>query len=516
MIWGKANQFMQQQPALIQTTQAPTQKTLLQYRWMRYFFTEDTATGTCSISHIQRRAVWIALAFILQAVSTTDFNGIFPFLKSFSSFLPTPLILASFVAIWMALRPSSPKIQEKQDKQKYTTHTTTLLQRLILIVTFGFAIGGSVMMIMGIVQSFSPPKLTNDGTSLDTNAAMLLLEGRNPYTDSNMLDLARKFLPQPDWTTPLRVGQFADSLDYPTLTELRSVLDTDLKAGKAPEFESKVSYPALSFLTLVPFALFKNYNVLSFYVLSYLVLIGIALKMARPELRPWVLLLSLANVPMWSSTIGGNLDVFNILLLALTWLLRDKRWWSAICLGLAIATKQIAWYFIPFYIIMVLRQYGFKEALYRSIIAGGVGLAINLPFILWNAHAWMAGIMAPIADPMFPLGVGIINLSTSHLLPYFSTKVYTVLEGLAMITALIWYWRICKKHPEAVMLLAVLPLFFAWRSLPSYFYCVAYPVFVLMSSRRTRRSLPTGSSAKPIEPTHDLQLAPPLEMGVPV
>jgi uncharacterized membrane protein len=516
MIWGKANQFMQQQPALTQTTQAPTQKTLLQYRWMRYFFTEDTAMGTSSISHIQRRAVWIALAFILQAISTTDFKGIFPFLKSFSSFLPTPLILASFFAIWMALRPSSPQIKGKQEKQKHTTHTTTLLQRLILIVTFGFAIGGSVMLIMGVKQSFSAAQLTNDGTSLDTNAAMLLLEGRNPYTDSNMLDLARKFLPQPDWTTPLRVGQFANSLDYPTLTELRSVLDTDLKARKAPEFESKVSYPALSFLTLVPFALFKNYNVLSFYVLSYLVLIGIALKMARPELRPWVLLLSLANVPMWSSTIGGNLDVFNTLLLVLTWLLRDKRWWSAVCLGLAIATKQIAWYFIPFYIIMVLRNYGFKEALYRTIIAGSVGLAINLPFIIWDAHAWLAGIMAPIADPMFPLGVGIINLSTSHLLPYFSSKVYTVLEGVTMITSLVWYWRICKKRPEAAILLAVLPLFFAWRSLPSYFYCIAYPVFVLMSSRRTRRSLPAGASATPIEPTHDLQLTPPMEIGVPV
>ena len=156
MIWGKANQVMQQQPALTHTTQVPTQKPLLQYRWMRYFFTEDDATGIYSISHIQRRAVWIALAFILQAISTTDFNGIFPFLKPFNSFLPTPLIFASFFAIWMAFRrPSSPQAKAKQDKQK---HTTTLLQRLILIVTFGFAIGGSVMMIMGIKQSFSAHK----------------------------------------------------------------------------------------------------------------------------------------------------------------------------------------------------------------------------------------------------------------------------------------------------------------------------------------------------------------------
>ncbi|MBV9614474.1 MAG: DUF2029 domain-containing protein, partial [Ktedonobacteraceae bacterium] len=424
-------------------------------------------------------------------------------------------MLASFFAIWMALRPARSRTKIHRDERKQTT--PTLWQRLILITTFGFAIGGSVMLIMGVVQSFSAPQLTNDGTSLDTNAAMLLLEGRNPYTDSNMLDLARKFLPQPDWTTPLRVGQFADRLDYPTLTELRSVLDTDLKAGKAPEFESKVSYPVLSFLTLVPFTLFKNYNVLSFYILSYLALVVVAWKVARPELRPWVVLLSLANVPMWSSTIGGNLDVFYTLLIVLAWLLRDKRWISAICLGLALASKQIAWYFIPFYIIMVLRHYGFKETIYRLTMAAGVGLAVNLPFILWNPHAWLAGIMAPVADPMFPLGIGFISLSTSHVLPYFRPEVYTALEGVAMVLTLIWYWRICKKRPEAAMLFAVLPLFFAWRSLPSYFYCVAYPIFVLMSGRRTRRWLPARSSAQSSSPAQNVPLLPvPVEMGVPV
>jgi uncharacterized membrane protein len=471
---------------------------------------EDASTGHLSISHLQRRAVWIAIAFILQALSTTDFT---PLLKNFGSLGPLPLMLASFFAMWMALRPTSSHT-EIRDEQK---RTTTLWQRLILIVTFGFAIGGSVMLIMGIVQSFSAPRLTNDGTSLDTNAAMLLLEGRNPYTDSNMLDLARKFRPQPDWTTPLRVGEFANRLDYPKFTELLSVLDTDMKAGQAPEFESKVSYPALSFLTLVPFTLFKNYNVLSFYVLSYLALIAIAWKVARPELRPWVLLLSMANIPMWSSTIGGNLDVFNTLLIVLAWLLRDKRWGSAVCLGLAIATKQIAWYFIPFYFIMVLRHYGFKEAIYRLTIAGGLGLAINLPFILWNAHAWLAGIMAPIADPMFPLGVGFIGLNTSHLLPYFSPGVYSALEGIALVFSLIWYWRICKKRPEAAMLFAVLPLFFAWRSLPSYFYCVAYPLFVLMSSKKIRSRLPARAPAPSSTPTHELDLLPnPIDMRIPV
>ncbi|MBV9257939.1 MAG: hypothetical protein JO215_07965, partial [Ktedonobacteraceae bacterium] len=119
--------------------------------------------------------------------------------------------------------------------------------------------------------------------------------------------------------------------------------------------------------------------------------------------------------------------------------------------------------------------------------------------------------------PMFPLGIGFISLSTSHVLPYFRPEVYTALEGVAMVLTLIWYWRICKKRPEAVMLFAVLPLFFAWRSLPSYFYCVAYPIFVLMSGRRTRRWLPARSSAQSSSPAQNVPLLPvPVEMGVPV
>src|SRR5437867_5686125 len=121
-------------------------------------------------------------------------------------------------------------------------------------------------------------------------------------------------------------------MDYPSLVDFQTVLDTDLKAGTAPEFESKVSYPVLSFLTLVPFALFHDYNVLPFYLLSYLVLIGIAWKVARPEMRSWVLLLAMANVPMWVSTVGGNLDIFYTLLIVMVWLLRDRRWSSAIFL----------------------------------------------------------------------------------------------------------------------------------------------------------------------------------------
>ena len=479
---------MAQRSVTTQTTLPKPKRLLFHYRWMRHFFTEDQSSSSRPIAELQRRACWIALALLFQSTNEINRDVYLPWLGSIGavivgSLLPPALILASFYAIWMAVKPA-----KNRRVVSLSPTTPPLWQRIILILTFLLIIPGLIECGTTVVRSFLAPDVahiySNDGTSLDTNAAILLLQGKNPYTDSTLPVLVRRFSIDPSWTTPLRLGQFADRLEYPSTIDMKSILATSLKAGNMPEFEARVSYPALSFLTLVPFTLLGNTNVLPFYLLCYLLLVGIAWKVARVEIRPWVLLLGLANVPMWASTMGGNLDIFYILLVVLAWWLRDHRWSSPFFYGLAIASKQIAWYFAPFYAIMIWRHYGFREAVRRLLIAGIIGLLINLPFILWNWQAWLQGVMAPIADPMFPDGIGLVNLSTNHLLPfYLPEKVYSILEYLGMIGAMIWYWKICRKRPEAAMWLAVMPLFLAWRSLPSYFYCIAFPVFIVTAAR---------------------------------
>ncbi len=469
---------LERNAVLTQTTELEEKDTTRRYRWMRHFFTEDVSPDNHPLIGLQRRAVWIGMALILQSSNEIPYYWYMPYIQPFGSLVPFVLLLGSFAALYMAFRPTTLK-QKTQDVRKHPRRW----QRFLLVLIVLLSIPGSIEIVRGTVMNFLPPQFTNDGTSLDTNAAMLLLQGKNPYSDSNMLTLARMFPIQPNWTTPLEEGQLAGHAEYPSLVELQSILDTDLKAGNAPEFESKVSYPALSFLTLVPFAVFHDYNVLPFYALSFLLLVYVAWKVVKPEMRPWVILLAIANVPMIVSTIGANLDVFTILLLVLAWLWREKRWASAIMLGLALASKQPAWFYLPFYLILTFRLYGFKETIYRSLIAGGIGLACNLPFILWNPHAFMAGILAPVSDPMYPMGVGIVNLSVMHLFPFLPKMAYTVLEVAVMPLTYLWYWRICRTHPESAMLLAVLPLFMAWRSLSSYFYCTAFPLFILQAAR---------------------------------
>lgn len=470
---------------------------------MRHFFTGDLSPDNLPVIGVQRRAIWIAIAMMLQALDEIDHSWYIPRLQPYGSLVPFALILGSFIALGMAIRPLSLK-----QRTKHLQEHPNRWQRFILIIAV-------LLTIMGIIEigrctflSFQPPEYSNDGTTLDTNAAIILLQGRNPYADSNFLEIARRFQFHANWTTPLRVGQFANRLNYPTMSEFQAAYDTDLKAGQAPEFESKVSYPDLSFLTLVPFALVKDYNVLPLYFLAYLLIIAIGWKFAPPELRPWILVLGMANGAMWASVAGGSLDTLATLFILLVWLLRDRGWLSAIFLGLAFATKQTTWFFIPFYIILVWRQYGFMEIARRLVVAGTLALAINLPFIILNPHAFLAGILAPMADPMFPMGVGLISLSSTPLLPFLPTWVYSALEGIAMVLSIAWYIRLSKDHPEAAMMLAMLPLFFAWRSLPSYFCTIAFPMFILMA---TKISPNFGKS-----PSQDIERIPPDSDKLPV
>src|SRR5438876_1485003 len=182
---------------------------------MRHFFTGDMSADNRPIVELQQRAVWIGLALILQALNEVNHDWYIPYLMPFGSLIPFTLILGSFFAMWMALRPARTKGQSKACPPS-PSHPARW-QRVLLTLTLLLTIAGGLQFGRTLLMTVLPPQFSNDGTSLDTNAAMLLIQGRNPYTGSNMLDMARTFPIQPNWTTPLRQGQFTNRLDYPTM-----------------------------------------------------------------------------------------------------------------------------------------------------------------------------------------------------------------------------------------------------------------------------------------------------------
>lgn len=384
-------------------------------------------------------------------------------------------LAVSLLLLLLALRPRLPGWRWLRSRWTQTA---------VLALTLAACVIGVNQVGALLASGFRAPLYPNDGTTLDHYAAQQLLEGHNPYATVNIVAAVRLYGQDAEHTTPLGEGVFAPLYPhgYPTNEQMRAVfaLEPADNPDAAPEFESRVSYPALAFLPLVPVVWLGLPSVVPFFALCFFALVALMLLSVPPELRLWVGLLALADAPLLNATVAGDLDVFYILLLFVAW-----RWWrrpllSTLFLGLAIAAKQLAWFFLPYYVILVWREYGWRAAAKRLAGAGAIFLLINGPFIVNNPQAWLAGVLAPQMDKMFPLGNGLVQLSLAGLLPLPSQIVYTALEGLAILGCIAWYWRYGRRMPEVGFVLAVLPLFFAWRSLTTYFYFVALPAAVLL------------------------------------
>ncbi len=456
----------------------------------------EVLRGKAAASPLLLRALLLGLAIALQAYHEIPSEAVRALLGlSGASVLAFVLMAASLVCLVLAVSPRLPRWMLRGMAGGKPGQRITWAAFILCLV---LALLGLRQVGLMIVESFEAPYYPNDGTLLDHNAAMLLLQGQNPYVASDIVAAIRDFHQPADFTTPLQQGLLAHQQDYPTKDQLRDLLAQEPvgQPGRVLEFESHVSYPALSFLVLVPLVWAGLPTVLPFYVLCLALLAFFGLRVVRPELRWLVGLLFLADLPVLNSTLAGDLDIFYILLVFLAWLWWERWWWSAMLFGLALASKQLAWFYFPFYLIFVYQRRGWREAALRTGIAGAVFLLPNLPFILMDGAAWVTGVLAPLRDPMFPAGAGIIALGVGKVLPFLPHGVYTALEALGMLVALAWYFRWGRQRPESAMVLAVFPLFLAWRSLPTYFYFCALPAAVLLALASGIRSDHAGKAAE--------------------
>lgn len=376
-------------------------------------------------------------------------------------------------------------------------------QIVILLLTLGAGVVGVRQIVVAFAGAGATPIYSNDGTTLDQYAAQQLVLGHNPYVTTDIISAITLYGQPHYYVTPLHRGAFATLplTQPPSHQQIDQVFAADKVAypnqpTKVVEFESHVSYPALSFLPLVPLVWLGLPNMAPFFMLCYLGLAALLIVASPPELRLWVGLLALGDAPFLNAAAIGDLDVLYMLLIFMAWLWRERPVASTVALGLAIAAKQLAWFYLPFYAILVWREYGWRAAVKRLAGAGAIFAAINGPFIVANPRAWLSGVLAPQVDPMFPAGNGLVRLSLSGALPLFPASVYTALEALAILACVAWYWRYGKDQPEIGFALATVPLFFAWRSLTTYFYFAALPAVGLLLARQWR----AGRAAAPSQP----------------
>jgi hypothetical protein len=337
-------------------------------------------------------------------------------------------------------------------------------------------------------HSFDWTPYHNDAIALNECAARLVLEGRDPYRDLDLFSCYGRLAIGPDRTTPLRRGAFADDVVYPSDEKMDEVWDQRTRGqGANEEFVWRPSYPALSFLVLIP-AVAIGFDTNYLYLACLLVAMGIIVWRAPAGVRPFFLTAVLGAASLIAFTVGGSSDLVYALPLTVAWIYRDRPW-AALALGLAVSTKQLAWFFVPYYAIAVATDRGWRAVVRDLAIAGGVFVLVNAPFLIVDARAWILGILTPLLEPMFPRGAGLVFLSTNGGLPLPPSIVYAFAEGVAAIVCLFVAWRSRRSSPELGVLLAIVPLYFAWRSLFSYFFLL--PLFALAAISR----MPLGDLA---------------------
>jgi hypothetical protein len=378
-----------------------------------------------------------------------------------------------------------------------------LLDRLrlgVLVVTFLLCLVTLVGLAYLIVLAFLVPlgyAYDSDMLALTHVNAQLLLSGHNPYTSDVAFREALARFPSA-LGTPLRGLVFGTGFDPPSPARIAAVqqqyvqMPTSVRGAFDPR--TLHSYPALSFLMYVPMLWAGVSNILLVHLCVYLFLFAWLVWRMPPGARRWGTLTTLAAAPVVVASLIESTEVVCVALLLLAWEHRDRRWLGAILLGLACAYKQYAWGFVPFFAVDAILVAGWREEIWRGMIALGAFLLPNGPFLVASPLAWFTSLWLPISEPLFPQGMGVIALSLGHLLPFGPPSLYALLEvavlGLTLLAAIRW-----RRHLGAgVLVLALLPLFFAFRSIPSYF---AFAPWLALYAVQCRAAWKGGAAGHP-------------------
>ena len=325
--------------------------------------------------------------------------------------------------------------------------------------------------------------LINGQTPARMRGVLATLHNHNPYEGANIIRCLWQhgYYLNGDLTTPLQQRDFSGVYNYPSKRsldrELRYVGLHNITHPK--EFEWQISYPSGSFLVPGLAWLLGITDLRLLFVLCFLGAYAIVLIGAPRRLWPWIVLITYINMVVWTNAASGASDALYLLFVLIGWKSRHHTLLSSVAMGLAATIRQQAWFFLLPYAILIARQHGPRELWLRGRVVGGIFLLTNLPFFLLSPGAWASGILSPIVDPMFALGSGIIAPIlgaadwSNKLVPLPPRPFFGALEFVALVLCLVTYARVCRRWPHLGLILAVVPLFLAWRSLFSYFYPVS-------------------------------------------
>jgi uncharacterized membrane protein len=326
--------------------------------------------------------------------------------------------------------------------------------RSLAIATLSLAI--AAFLLWSYLQVFTSPSYGTDEIAFDQYAAQLLQHGVNPYTHS-MAQAFTQFHVSPDGYTFLLNGKPVTSL----------------------------SYPALSFLFYVPFLMagWSTQMAIGVNVIAWAIGIVLTFLLLPRSIRPLAIVIGSFAVYI-SYAVGGVTDALFVPLLIGAVYQWDRfahtrgpaAWRGPILLGLAMAVKQTPWLVLPFLVVGIAieahRLGGRSEAFRTTGRYLGIAFAAfaipNLPFIVMAPHAWVSGVLTPIASHTVPAGQGLIGLTLFLGLGGGSLSAYTVALLVVFLALLVTYIATYPALKAWAVVCPAIVLFFSARSFGSY------------------------------------------------
>ncbi|XUX00859.1 MAG: hypothetical protein TUN42_02425 [Dehalogenimonas sp.] len=399
--------------------------------------------------------------------------------------------IAWFGVLWFAALPRTDVLLARwNDHLKKVTVTIVFLLAFAGVSVAGIYIGLKTDIIKP--DSFSDPIKSalayfktqprySDGAALTQQATENFIGGKNPYASSNIITAMETYDGLASDNngpfvnlTPIQEGRFTEVFPYPSQEALTSLWEQSKSnpAAVPVELESRLSYPAGSFLISVPFVLAGMDNMQVVVGIFLVAAIAFGLWRVPRGSRLIFALAAAVSLELWITGLIGlekRLVVFPFMIAG--WLLIPKHPKLAmLLLGAGAAAYQTVWFLVPFASLYSYHFWGIKRTVAGLGLAVAAFAAINLPFIISDPTTWFTSVMAPMIDPLYPLGVGLVSLTETGIVNIQSSVVFTVLEIAALAGGLWWYYKNGSKYPSTGLLLAILPVFFAWRSLGSYFF----------------------------------------------
>lgn len=283
-------------------------------------------------------------------------------------------------------------------------------------------------------------------------------------------------------------GQFLHGID-PYTASIQSLLYSNFSTvGGTPTTSnsliSTMDYPALYFLSLLPFYLAAphtlyslGHSVLStqafvFTILLLLAILFVTERKKRFEFR----LAALVFLVLAVSTVTSITALIMLSLLLIAYAKLDSRY-AFIPIGLALSIQQEIWLPAALLLLFSLNNYGLRKGARDILGALAIFLIINGYFIYLNPQAFVSDVLLPIGNiiPFNASPLGGFILFNYHVSLALSGVL--ILASTAIVALLSLYWN----RKALIPILSVIPLFFVFHALNGYYtFYAAFLVYALL------------------------------------